>query len=117
MVPYLVATGVVKASKLFGYRLAAATDRHTLRMTTAARLNARLDAAVAKKLEYLKKRTRQSTTDVVRRSIELYYDSVAKNDEALELLEQSGFIGCAEGPRDLSKRYKAELMRILAEKA
>jgi hypothetical protein len=85
-------------------------------MTTAARLNARLDGGVAKKLECLKQRTGRSTTDVVRRSIELYYDTVARGGEALQLLEQSGFIGCAEGARNLSERYKAELERLLDAK-
>jgi hypothetical protein len=87
-------------------------------MTTEARLNARLDAVVKRKLEYLKRRTRKSTTDVVRRSIELYYDSLQGGEEApARLLEDSGFIGCCEGPADLSKRYKRELTEILTRKS
>jgi ribbon-helix-helix CopG family protein len=87
-------------------------------MTSAARLNARLDEALAKKLEYLRKKTQKSTTDVVRRSIELYYESVASgSDDPAQLLEQTGFIGCAEGSAKLSERYKSELGRSLANKS
>jgi len=87
-------------------------------MTTEARLNARLDAAIKRKLDYLKRRTRKSTTDVVRRSIELYYDSVkGKVDAPARLLEETGFIGCCEGPSDLSARYKSELTQVLSRKS
>lgn len=86
--------------------------------TNTLRLNARLDASLAKKVAYLKTKTRGTTTEVLRRSIELYYESVrGAGDEGARVLEETGFIGCADGPSDLSTRYKAELSALLASKS
>lgn len=83
-------------------------------MTT--RLNARIDAPLAKKVAMLRRATRQSTTEVVRTALEKYYDAVAREASPHEILTQSGFIGCADGPADLSSTYKSELQKSLARK-
>lgn len=79
------------------------------------RINARLGDEVARKLDYLAERTQQSTSDVVRESIAAYYreleESPARPAEAL-----SEFVGCVDGPRDLSSKYKEELERSLTDK-
>ncbi|HEY8945357.1 MAG TPA: ribbon-helix-helix protein, CopG family [Polyangiaceae bacterium] len=82
------------------------------------RLNARLDEKLAKKVAYLREATRGTTTDVIRRSIEHYYESVRKESRlAREVLEEVGFIGSAEGPTNLSRDYKDDLTVLLSRKS
>ena len=51
---------------------------------------------VARKVAYLEKRTRKSTTEIVVESIERYYATMSgEGGTAAEALEQAGFIGCA----------------------
>jgi hypothetical protein len=82
-----------------------------------ARLNARIDAALGEKLEYLKRRTKMSVTEVVKRSVECYYEEVRRGAGATKaILEESGFVGCAEGDSELSTDYKKSLVASLARK-
>ena len=86
---------------------------------TARRINARLPADVARKVELIAKRTNKTTTEVVLASIERYYDAlneVGERASAAEALERAGFIGCARGPADLSTSYKSDLARSLRKK-
>jgi hypothetical protein len=88
-------------------------------MTTAKahRINARLPAEVARKVAYLERRTKMSTTEVVLASIERYYDAMTRGEgTAEEALAEAGFIACADGPADLSTTYKGELAGSLAKK-
>jgi hypothetical protein len=78
------------------------------------RINARLDEDLAHKLDYLRKRTGATTSEVLRASLEAYYDQVTGSDEPAKLL--SAFIGCAEGPRNLSTTYKQDFARSLGAK-
>jgi hypothetical protein len=78
------------------------------------RINARIDGELARKVEFLEKVMDKSTTQVVRDSIEAYYQKVAAEVGAVTLL--SDFIACAEGPPALSSTYKAELSRSLERK-
>jgi predicted transcriptional regulator len=82
---------------------------------TTVRINARVDAELAKKLDYLRARTGKSTTLIVREAIEAYYDALRMKADPAALL--ADFVSCAEGPADLSTQYKAELGRLLARKA
>lgn len=85
--------------------------------TAAARLNARIDGELSEKLEYLRRRTKLSVTEVVKRSIECYYAEVRRGtDDARSILHDSGFIGCAEGDVNLSRDYKRELSASLRRK-
>jgi hypothetical protein len=91
---------------------------HTVRMTTRVRtkrINARLSDDVARKLSYLERRTHMTTTDVVRESIERYYAAVSRDGEPGSAF--AGFIGCADGPEDLSESYKRALSESLEKKA
>jgi predicted DNA-binding protein len=82
------------------------------------RINARIDSELERKLSYLRERTKQSTTDVVREAIERYHAAIGETAATpAEILERAGFIGCFAGPRDLSVRYKDELDLSLAKKA
>lgn len=81
------------------------------------RLNARIDEELSRKLATLKRVLRISTTEVVKRSIEHYYEAtMSSGASAAERLGASGLIGCARGPKDLSVNYKDELARALAKK-
>jgi hypothetical protein len=81
-------------------------------MTT--RINARLDAGLARKVRDLRKRTGQSTTEVVKASLESYYVAVTENATPASLLAE--LIGSAEGPPDLSETYKDALAESLRRK-
>jgi hypothetical protein len=74
------------------------------------RINARLDDDTRRKLAYVERETGWSISDIVRKAIDAYYKTfkAAKADPG-GALRKSGFIGCAEGPADLSTTYKAEL--------
>lgn len=82
-----------------------------------SRINARLDERHSAKLEYLKRTTRLGVSDIVKRGIDLVYEDVQKaTRDPFEVLTETGFIGSAEGPSDLSGRYKEELRELLATK-
>jgi predicted DNA-binding protein len=87
--------------------------RHTFRMTE--RLNARIDAELARKVRYLRNATKKSTTEVVKASIEAYFEKISQQRSAQELL--ADFVGSASGPIDLASNYKTDLARSLEGKA
>ena len=84
----------------------------------AHRLKTRLDDDLAAKLAAVRRATKQTTTDVVRAALELYYERVTKGSAASmrRVFEETGFIGCADGPADLSGRYKDYLTKGLRKK-
>ena len=86
-------------------------------MTARGRLNARLEPELERKLAYLRQRTGLATSDVVRTSIERFYEAVrADGLRARTILEESGFIASGSGPADLSERYKEALAESLSKK-
>lgn len=83
----------------------------------SSRINARLDERRSAKLEYLKRTTHLGVSDIVKRGIDLVYEDVQRETrDPFEILTETGFIGSAEGPIDLSGRYKDELHELLAAK-
>ncbi len=86
-------------------------------MTARGRLNARLEPELERKLAYLRERTGLAASDVVRASIEHYYETVrASGADARDILTASGFVASGTGPSDLSERYKQHLTDSLAKK-
>ncbi len=84
----------------------------------SARINARLPAEATRKVAYLERRTGKSTTEVVLTSIDNYYAVLtAEEGSAASVLAEAGFVGCAEGPEDLSRSYKTELAVSLGKKS
>jgi hypothetical protein len=84
---------------------------------SAHRLNARLDDDLAAKLAALRRATKQSTTEVVRSALELYHDTVVRRvGSAAAIFDEEGFVGCSDGPADLSERYKAYAAKGVAKK-
>jgi hypothetical protein len=85
-------------------------------MTKAVRLNARVDARLAEKIESIRHMTGATTTQIVCDSVHLYYETLAPKLHARLLLESTGFVGCAAGDPELSTDYKVRLTEILARK-
>jgi hypothetical protein len=78
------------------------------------RINARLAPDLARKVEALRKRTGQSTTEIVKASLESYYVAVTRAESPAVLLAE--LVACASGPSDLSRSYKGELTKSLLRK-
>jgi predicted DNA-binding protein len=86
-------------------------------MTQRSRLNARLGPEMQRKVAYLRRRTGMDTSEVVRASIEHYYEVVrGAGANARDVLEASGFVASGSGPSDLSARYKEHLTASLHRK-
>lgn len=81
------------------------------------RINARLDDTTSRKLSYLQKLTGWGVSEIVRKALETYYRHF-KNTQAqsAKLLAESGFIGCGEGPENLSETYKQHLVDDMGRK-
>jgi predicted transcriptional regulator len=87
-------------------------------MPSESRINARLDAPLARKVSLVCKRTHRSVSQVVKESLTRFCDEqLREGGEPLALLKAAGFVGCADGPADLSSSYKKELTRSLGRKA
>ncbi len=78
------------------------------------RLNARIPEGQYRDVEDLARRTGQTVSDVVREALARYLTEHADRPHAARALED--LIGCAEGPEDLSDRYKDALTESLARK-
>ena len=86
-------------------------------MPSQCRINARLDAALARKVGLVQKRTHRSLSQVVQESLTRYCDEeLSEGGEPLSILKAAGFVGCADGPADLSSAYKKDLTRSLGRK-
>ena len=84
----------------------------------ANRISARLDQALAQKVALVRKRTRRSVSQIVKESLVRYCDEeLGQGSEPQAILKNAGFIGCADGPADLSTSYKTELAQSLRRKA
>ena len=81
------------------------------------RINARLDEEHIDKLEILKNTEKLTTTEVIKRALDLYFARVkTKHKTDMNQLLESDFIGCGEGPLDLSENYKDYLTESLEQK-
>jgi hypothetical protein len=73
-----------------------------------------MDAELARKVKYLRERTKKTTTEVVAASIEAYFEQASKRVRPADVLRD--FVGSGNGDPDLSSNYKAKLGRSLAKK-
>ena len=81
------------------------------------RVSARLDDERSEKLRQLQALTRLSTSEIVKRAIDLLHRQQAgRSRDKLNALLSSDFVGCAQGPADLAGQYKRYLIRDLEEK-
>jgi hypothetical protein len=80
------------------------------------RISARLDNSLADKVKHLVRVRREKISDIVKASLEQYYESCMQQQNSALILEKTGFIGCAEGPEDFSDNYKQYPSEDLDEK-
>ncbi len=74
------------------------------------RINARLDEDHKRKLEYLMRATDLTVSNIIKQAIDALYERVQRSEgKSRDLLMESGFVGCADGPKDLSVIYKDQL--------
>lgn len=90
-------------------------------MTTAtkaeSRINARLDAEIARKLQELMRLEGKSVTQIIKASIAHYHAAACQRSaEPRAALTRTGFIGCGEAAADLATNYKQSLAKTLARK-
>ncbi len=80
------------------------------------RINARLDDSSEKAFEYLKQNTGQTSTEIIKHSLELYVKEL--EDEACQASQRllKDLAGIGSGPEDLSENYKEYLTGSLNEK-
>jgi hypothetical protein len=75
------------------------------------RLNTKLDVIQEALLLKIQERTHASVSEIVRRALENYYQTVCEQPtSAKDAFYASGFVGCAESDPDLSTTYKSQLV-------
>jgi S-ribosylhomocysteine lyase LuxS involved in autoinducer biosynthesis len=71
------------------------------------RINARLDEKAANDLKFLKDSTDTTNTEALKAALHFYAEHLRNEAQrSKQALLDSGFIGCFEGPEDLSTNYK-----------
>lgn len=81
------------------------------------RISARLSPEAASRLRELARLTDKDISEVIINSIMDQYDRLmSTRSDPLSIFESAGFIGCAEGPKDLSTSYKKYLNESLRKK-
>ena len=82
------------------------------------RINARLGKKEAETVTYLKEKTKQSVTEIIKRALNLYAESIREQESNCNAkLLNSGFVGCVEtSQRNLSENYKEEIKQNLDNK-
>lgn len=81
------------------------------------RINARIDDDMLARLRRVGERTGSTITDLVIAALDDYLERAEpEQTRPAELLMSAGFIGCADGPADLSVTYKEHLSTSLAAK-
>lgn len=79
------------------------------------RVNARIDAALARRLDVVARRTGKTSSQIIKESLARYCELVLeRTPNPAEALRE--FIGSGTGPGDLSTTYKAQLSASLARK-
>jgi hypothetical protein len=84
----------------------------------STRINARLDDALARQLDEIRRMTGQTLTELLEAALVAYcrdLSRTAKNPYAA--FEKAGFIGAGAGPKDLSRNAKEYLRKSLGRKA
>ncbi|ACB00958.1 conserved hypothetical protein (plasmid) [Picosynechococcus sp. PCC 7002] len=77
----------------------------------------KLMADIANKINLIQQQTQQDISEILKKAIELYYQTLQIPQKTpLQILEESGLIGCFEDDPDLSSNYKQVLTESLAKK-
>jgi hypothetical protein len=98
-------------------KLSSAKKRPVEQAASEYRVNARIDAVLAQKLEYLTEKHALSVSEVIKASIDhLYRATYASAKQPYEAMLETGFIASGDGPEDLSSEYKKYLSHSWREK-
>jgi hypothetical protein len=80
-------------------------------------ITAQISDEEANKIAFIKQKTQQDISEILKLAIDLYYKRVQSAPiSPLQLLEESGFIGCCSVENDLSTTYKSVLATELNQK-
>ncbi len=80
-------------------------------------INTNLDDSLAEKIDYLLKTTQLTLSDILKNSVNLYYELTRVSPaDRLNAFEEAGFIGCGEGDAHLSVNYKNDLRELMEQK-
>lgn len=84
----------------------------------ATRINARLDPALAAKVEELRRQTGMTTTEIVEAALVAWTaGEQASRSSPARAFAAAGFVGSATGPRHLARDAKRLLRESLKKKA
>ena len=80
-----------------------------------------LDEEQARKLAYIQQQTQQNVAEVLKWVVEQSYERLTQQPEspqkaALEIFQQSGFIGCIEAESEISVDYKSIVRDLIQQK-
>lgn len=86
-------------------------------MEKSMRINARLDKEIAPQVHYLAKVTGLNLSEVVKKSIRYFYEQVRSQEvKPADILMKTGFVGSAQGEKNLSQTYKEKISLTLGAK-
>lgn len=84
-------------------------------MSAGRRINARIEPSLARRVDAVGRRSGKTVSEIVKASLHNYCEEALRDSPApFEALRE--FIGCATGPGNLSRNYKAELRKSLERK-
>jgi hypothetical protein len=80
-------------------------------------IKTQITEAEANKIAFIQQKTNKDISEILKLAINLYYNHLQTPLEpSLQILEQSGFIGCCSVESDLSTTYKSVLSNQLNQK-
>lgn len=81
------------------------------------KIKTKLTKQTADKLAYIQTKTQEEINQILELAIDSYYQKIkGKQKTSLELLEESGLIGCISAEPDLSTNYKSVIAEGLESK-
>jgi nucleoid-associated protein YejK len=83
------------------------------------RINARLDEQSEQDLLFIKEKTGETVTHIIKELLTEKAESLRREHKPgnkMQALLQSDFVGCAEGPENLSTNYKEYFYQGIKEK-
>jgi hypothetical protein len=81
-------------------------------------IKTQITEAEANKIAFIQQKTNKDISEILKLAIDLYYNHLQTPLEpSLQILEQSGFIGCCSVESDLSTTYKSVLSNQLNQKS
>jgi hypothetical protein len=84
----------------------------------STRINARIDDELSRQIEELRRRSGKTATEIIEAALRAWTrEQLGGQPSPAEVFASTGFIGVAEGPRDLARNAKKHLADSLKRKA